>query len=160
LPSSYGLTRVPPLSPAWGCRKSGGVHSIPANGRNRPAVPAGLRLSFWIACISYNGFQGLYYGIRSALFMDITTPAVAATQFTAYMAMQNFAISYTSTWQGFSIVRFGYPKTLVLDCVAGLLPLVLLPFMKPKKTAADPAQSPDVFSGTMPGAAIPEGIGR
>ena len=36
---------------------------------------------------------------------------MAATQFTAYMAMQYFAISYTSTWQGFSIVRFGYPKT-------------------------------------------------
>ena len=45
--------------------------------------------------------------------MDITTPAVAATQFTAYMAMLNLVISYTSWWQGFAIERIGYPQTLV-----------------------------------------------
>ena len=60
-------------------------------------------------------FQGLYYGVRSAMFMDVTTPAVAATQFTAYMAMSNLAITYTSWWQGHAIVRWGYPITLVLD---------------------------------------------
>ncbi len=153
------MTAVPTLYLAWQMQQYGWIHSIAANAPDRPAVPAGLVQAFWIACISYNVFQGLYYGIRSALFMDITTPAVAATQFTAYMAMQNFAISYTSTWQGFSIVRFGYPKTLVIDCVVGLLPLVLLPFMKPKPGTAVATESQDVFAATAPGAAIPEGLG-
>jgi len=120
-------------------------------------VPAPLVTAFWIAVLSYNVFQGLYYGIRSALFMDITTPAVAATQFTAYMAMQNFAISYTSTWQGFAITRFGYPTTLVLDSIAGLLPLALLPFMAPPKRGATSAgQTPRAL---RPGEAIPDGLG-
>jgi hypothetical protein len=47
--------------------------------------------------------------------MDITTPAVAATQFTAYMALMNLCISYTATWQGYVVERIGYPSTLVLD---------------------------------------------
>ena len=36
--------------------------------------------TFWAAVIAFNVFQGLYYGVRSALFMDVTTPAVAATR--------------------------------------------------------------------------------
>jgi PAT family beta-lactamase induction signal transducer AmpG len=69
--------------------------------------------------IAFNVFQGLYYGVRSALFMDVTTPAVAATQFTAYMAMSNLVITYTSWWQGLSIVSWGYPVTLVMDSRCG-----------------------------------------
>ncbi len=153
------LTTVPTLYLAWQMQQHGWIHSIAADAPNRPAVPPALVQTFWIACISYNVFQGLYYGIRSALFMDITTPAVAATQFTAYMAMQNFAISYTSTWQGFSIVRLGYPKTLLLDCVAGLLPLLLLPFMAPKKQAAGSTNRRETLAGPTPGAAIPDGAG-
>jgi PAT family beta-lactamase induction signal transducer AmpG len=40
---------------------------------------------------------------------------VAATQFTAYMAMMNLAISYSATWQGIAIEALGYPKTLLID---------------------------------------------
>jgi PAT family beta-lactamase induction signal transducer AmpG len=36
--------------------------------------------------------QGLMYGTRSASFMAVTDPAVAANQFTAYMAMMNLAV--------------------------------------------------------------------
>jgi PAT family beta-lactamase induction signal transducer AmpG len=129
------LTALPTLYLAWQMQAHQWIHSIPANAPNRPPVPATLVTAFWIAGLAYSVFQGLHYGIRSALFMDITTPAVAATQFTAYMALQNFAISYTSTWQGFSITRFGYPLTLVFDCIAGLLPLLLLPFMALPKRA-------------------------
>ena len=80
--------------------------------------------------------------------MDITTPRVAATQFTAYMAMQNFVISYTANWQGRLVERWGYPRTLVVDCLFGLVGLALLPFMAPSKK---PAEIP-------PGAAVPEAI--
>ena len=97
---------------------------------------AALVTTFWLAVIAFNVFQGLYYGVRSALFMDVTTPAVAATQFTAYMAMSNLVISYTSWWQGLSIVSWGYPVTLVIDSVAGLVVLFLLPFMAARKDRA------------------------
>ena len=88
-------------------------------------------------------FQGLYYGIQSALFMDITTPRVAATQFTAYMAMLNLTISYTARWQGWAIERYGYPVTLVVDSVVGLFVLLLLPLMRPSRPqAATAAETP------------------
>jgi hypothetical protein len=51
--------------------------------------------------------------------MDITTPKVAATQFTAYMAMLNLTISYTAVWQGWAIEKLGYPATLTLDAALG-----------------------------------------
>jgi hypothetical protein len=65
--------------------------------------------------------------------MDITTPAVAATQFTAYMALINLCTTYTSTWQGYAVERIGYPSTLVLDSVVGLFGLLLLPLMQPRR---------------------------
>lgn len=85
--------------------------------------------------------NGLMYGTRTALFMDITTPAVAATQFTAYMALMNLVISYSATWQGWSIENWGYPLTLVLDGAAGMLCLACLPFMVPRAKAASPVNS-------------------
>ena len=65
--------------------------------------------------------------------MDVTTPAVAATQFTAYMALINLCISYTAAWQGYVVERIGYPSTLVIDSVVGLFGLLLLPLMQPRK---------------------------
>jgi PAT family beta-lactamase induction signal transducer AmpG len=151
------LTAVPTLWLAWELQRHNWIHSIPPDAANRPPVPPALLAAFWIACLTYQVFQGLYYGIRSALFMDITTPAVAATQFTAYMAMNNFAISYTSTWQGIAITKLGYPMTLVLDSVAGLLPILLLPLMTPPRRAGAPVHAP--FAAPRPGDAIPEGTG-
>ncbi len=149
------LTLLPTLYLAWQMQQAGWIHSIPANAANRPLPPPWLLGVFWTCVIAYNVFQGLYYGIRSALFMDITTPAVAATQFTAYMALQNYAIAYSSQWQGFSIERFGYPQTLVLDCILGGLPILLLPFMTPKRRDV-PGDA--ILAGPTPGAAIPEGM--
>jgi len=73
--------------------------------------------------------------------MDITNPAVAATQFTAYMALLNLCISYSAWWQGIAVERFGYPLTLLADCVFGLSALVLLPLMRPPQRAAAPAST-------------------
>jgi PAT family beta-lactamase induction signal transducer AmpG len=89
-----------------------------------------LVATFWMASISFSVFQGLYYGVRSALFMDVTTKAVAATQFTAYMALMNLCISYTAAWQGYAVERIGYPATLLLDCVLGMVGMLLLPLMR------------------------------
>ena len=53
--------------------------------------------------------------IRHALgpYMDICTPAVAATQFTAYMAMINLTVSYSSFWHGSAVGQWGYPTTMI-----------------------------------------------
>ena len=107
------LTVVPTLWLAWTMWQAGWIMPVDMKMANRPQPSTVLIVTFWATCIVYNVFQGLYYGIRSALFMDITTPAVAATQFTAYMALMNLCISYTATWQGYVVERIGYPATLV-----------------------------------------------
>jgi hypothetical protein len=83
--------------------------------------PAALVTAMWVATLTYAVAQGLMYGTRSAIFMDVTNPAVAATQFTAYMAMMNLAISYSATWQGIAIEALGYPNTLLIDALTRLL---------------------------------------
>ncbi len=101
-----------------------------------PAIPA-LVTALWIASLSYSVFQGLMYGTRSAIFMDVTNPVVAATQFTAYMAMMNLAISIAASWQGVAVEAWGYPVTLAVDAVTGLLCLLLLPALKREQTFSD-----------------------
>ncbi|HSH91321.1 MAG TPA: MFS transporter [Ramlibacter sp.] len=100
-----------------------------------PRAPGGAPMQelitiLWIASIWYAVFQGLMYGTRSAIMMDITNPRVAATQFTAYMAMMNLAIAIASTWQGIAVEAWGYPITLLVDCITGPLCILLLPAMK------------------------------
>lgn len=106
---------------------------MPVPHGSRVAPPA-LITAMWVATLTYAVAQGLMYGTRSAIFMDVTNPAVAATQFTAYMAMMNLAIAYSATWQGIAIEAWGYPKTLMIDGVTGLLCLIVLPLIKPSLT--------------------------
>ena len=128
-------------------QRAGWIMPIDTQAADRRVADPWLLTTFWVASISYAAFNGLMYGVRSALFMDVTTPAVAATQFTAYMAMLNFAISYSARWQGWAVERWGYPITLGIDAIAGLLCLALLPLMTLHR-----ARAPEV------GAAIPEAV--
>jgi PAT family beta-lactamase induction signal transducer AmpG len=129
-------TVLPGLCLAWMMSRHGWIMPVAPDLPGRP-VPAGAVVTaFWVACLAFAVFHGLMYGTRTALMMDITTPAVAATQFTAYMAIFNFVISYSATWQGFAVERWGYPITLAMDSAFGLFCLGLLPFLVPKKTAA------------------------
>jgi MFS transporter, PAT family, beta-lactamase induction signal transducer AmpG len=89
--------------------------------------------SFWVVVLLGSAFQGLLFATRSALYMDICTPAVAATQFTAYVAMVNLAIVYSSAWQGWCVDNLGYPSTLALDALLGMASLPLLLLMRPRK---------------------------
>ena len=111
-----------------------------------PTPPVGLIEAFWTANILFSVFQGLLYGTRTALFMDVCTPAVAATQFTAYMALLNFVTSYSSIWQGMAIDRWGYPLTLMIDAVFGMACVLLLPLMR--RAASAPA-APAIPSGAL-----------
>jgi PAT family beta-lactamase induction signal transducer AmpG len=141
-------TAVPTCYLAWVMQQHGWIMPVPMDMEARPVPAAGLVSMFWLMTIAYSVFQGLMYGTRTALFMDVTTPRVAATQFTAYMAMLNFVISYSAAWQGWAIEKYGYPITLAADGVVGLLCILLLPLMAVRKQAA-PIPGP---------AAVPEGV--
>ncbi len=119
------LTAIPGVWLAATMQQAGFI----APGHAGAVQDAAVMTTFWTLCIVFNFVQGLTYGSSSALYMDITTPAVAATQFTAYMALANLVTSYTSLWQGFAIVHYGYPITLVLDAGFGMISMVLLPWL-------------------------------
>ena len=98
------------------------------------------------------------YGAGTAVYMDITTPRVAGTQFTAYMALCNLAYAASSKWQGHAIERLGYPVTLGLDAFVGLVCLLVLPFVGARREPAPAAAGLVPPAGPGPGAAIPEGV--
>jgi PAT family beta-lactamase induction signal transducer AmpG len=123
------------LSDRFGRRRTLAVYlasmSLPVpQGATDRAVPAVLVTALWIATLTYSVALGLMYGTRSAIFMDVTNPAVAATQFTAYMALLNLSIAYSATWQGIAIEALGYPDTMLIDAIVGLFCLALLPWIR------------------------------
>lgn len=144
---AMAATALPTLALAWRMQRHGWVLPVAA-GSGRIA-PEALVQMMWASVIVYNVFQGLYYGVRAALFMDVTTPAVAATQFTAYMALMNLVTSYSALWQGHALARWGYPLTLAADAALGLLCLACLPWLRSMRA---------VHTGPSPGAPVPESI--
>ncbi|HID21947.1 MAG TPA: MFS transporter, partial [Planctomycetaceae bacterium] len=112
--------------------RHGWISPIPLEMENRPVAPAALVRAYWITSVLFAVCQGLLYGTRTALFMDICDPAVAATQFTAYMALMNFVTFYSGVWQAYGIRHWGYPTTLFVDAVFGLTCLMLLPWIRPR----------------------------
>ncbi len=115
----------------------GWIMPIPQGATNRPQVPVALVTALWIATLAYSVAQGLMYGTRSATMMDVTNPAVAATQFTAYMALMNLSISYSSTWQGIAVEAWGYPTTMLVDGIFGLACILVIPWLKRSDDAVD-----------------------
>jgi PAT family beta-lactamase induction signal transducer AmpG len=147
------LMAIPNLILAASMYGHGWVMPIDPRMPNRPTPAGSLVLIFWGATLVYTLFNGLMYGARSALYMDISNPAIAATQFTAYMAMMNFVISYSALWQGQSVVKWGYPATLVLDALFGLVCLVVLPLTMTRVPFAK--QAPARFEVVVPPPAAP-----
>jgi len=102
---------------------------VPMDMPNRPQ-PSEFLLHLYIGTgFLYGVFQGVIYGTRTALFMDICKPAVAGTQFTAYMAMLNLVNSYSTKWQCWIVEKIGYPKTLMMDVALGMVCLLFIPMM-------------------------------
>jgi|JI10StandDraft_1071094.scaffolds.fasta_scaffold51567_2 PAT family beta-lactamase induction signal transducer AmpG len=122
------LMSLPVLWMSWALQQAGYV--MPRPGGSAP-IPA-LISTLWATTLAFNVAMGLMYGTRSAVFMDITNPAVAATQFTAYMALMNLAIAFSATWQGVAIEALGFPMTMLFDALIGPLGLVLLPALRRK----------------------------
>lgn len=93
---------------------------------------------------------GLHLSAVSGLCMRLSNPAVAATQFTAYMALHNLPYSYSSAWQGAFANAHGYAATLRWDAVIALSGLLILYWVVPKRPReTSPASTPVVapFAG-------------
>jgi PAT family beta-lactamase induction signal transducer AmpG len=91
--------------------------------------------------IAHGLFFGMAYGVRPAIFMGMTNPAVAATQFTAFMGMGNLAISMGNYWQGIVAERFDYAAVLYLDALFVLVPLCLIPFLRNREPEEEPVMA-------------------
>jgi PAT family beta-lactamase induction signal transducer AmpG len=114
---------------------------------SKPVAPMTLLAFFWVTSCAYAWFQGLMYGARTALYMDVSNPAVAATQFTAYMAMLNVVIAYSAAWQGNRVEHWGYPLTLTVDAAAGLVCLAVLPLVRKPAPLAGPVPTDSPAAG-------------
>jgi PAT family beta-lactamase induction signal transducer AmpG len=90
-------------------------------------------LVFYGAIILHGLFFGMAFALSVAVFMGMTNPAVAATQFTAFMAMKNVTLSYSNYWQGVVAERVDYAMVLYIDAVLLLIPLLILPFLKSRE---------------------------
>jgi len=94
------------------------------------AIPATLVSGTLIV----HGFlYGMCFGTQAAVFMGITNPAVAATQFTAFMAMGNLVVSYTNYWQGLIAEQFDYARVLYIDSLLVIIPLITIPFLQSRE---------------------------
>lgn len=93
---------------------------------------------FFATIITHGLVFGMGYGVHKAVFMGMTNPAVAATQFTAFMAMGNLAIGYTNYWQGQVAEEFDYSTVLYLDSLLIIAALALLPFVGSRTRQAAP----------------------
>jgi len=89
--------------------------------------------TFWWVAIAYSFVAGLIAGTGPAVFMGLTSPIVAGTQFAGYMALRNFVYGYSANWQGAYADVVGYARTLRLDALIAFVPIVFLFFLKPAR---------------------------
>lgn len=130
----YLMTIFPTLILAWQISTTG-LTNIPI-------------MLFRTLILSHSLLFGMAFAVRIAMFMGMTNPAVAATQFTAYMALSNLAISMGNYWQGMVAERMDYSAVLYLDAAIVTLALCVLPFLKDRE-AAHPVTA-DLAEQTVP----------
>jgi PAT family beta-lactamase induction signal transducer AmpG len=117
---AYFLTALPTAFLGWQITQLG-LSSVP-------------QLQFYGLIILHGLFFGMAFGVRNAIFMGMTSPAVAATQFTAFMGMSNLAISLGNYWQGFMAERFDYSTVLYIDSLLAVLIIGVIPFLRERES--------------------------
>jgi PAT family beta-lactamase induction signal transducer AmpG len=93
---------------------------------------------FWNWMVIYSFAAGLTNAASIAVYMGLTSPKIAGTQFTGYMALKNLVYTYSSNWQGRMAEARGYPTPLRLDCLIALLPILLYPWLRPSTRSKEP----------------------
>jgi len=105
---------------ALACTASAGSSPISRRSeRAPPPSPARARLSVLGLTLAYAVFRA---DVRrgTAIYMDVRRPRFAATSSPLH-GLCNLVYSYTSTWQGRALEHWGYPTTLTLDALFGLI---------------------------------------
>lgn len=90
----------------------------------------GWHLLVWLAIASFG--VGVFTASSYALFMDLTQPLIAATQFSAFMGATNGCESWSSYVSGQIIERHSYSAAMLLMSGASLIALPLLAAMRAK----------------------------
>jgi MFS family permease len=93
-------------------------------------------LMVWLAATAFG--IGLFTASSYALFMDITQPAIAATQFSAFMGATNGCESWSSYASGRVIGAFGYPAAMLAMSLVSLIALPLVTMLRPEKAHDKP----------------------
>ena len=124
---AYALTAAPTLMLGMQI-SAGGLQSVPIDW-------------FYGLIVAHGLCSGMAFGVRNAIFMGMTNPAVAATQFTAFMGMANMAISIGNYWQGIVAESLGYAVVLYLDALFAVLVILVIPFLREReeRSVAKPA---------------------
>jgi len=132
-------TLLPTLWMGWQLHSAGWTYPVEGAADGTWPRHEALINAWWIAGLIYSMFQGLMYGIRTAFYMDIVEPKIAATQFTAYMAMLNLVTIYSYWWEGLAITSvekggwgLTYLQIFLVDAGIGALFLLVIPFVKPR----------------------------
>jgi len=91
---------------------------------------AGITISqYFVAALLFYLAMGMHYGTSAAIFMGLTNPAIAATQFTGFMALRNLTISYTNAWQGAAVDAWDYSTMFYIDAGLAIIPILVIPFL-------------------------------
>jgi predicted MFS family arabinose efflux permease len=80
---------------------------------------------------------GVVYATSLALFMNITNPRLGATQFQVYMSCLNLKDAWAMKLGGRWAESISAPAMFGLGAMVELLPLVLLPWLDPRRAQAD-----------------------
>ena len=115
-----------------GCLSALAVTDLAADQAN------GLHLQVLIAATAFG--IGLFTVALYAMYMDMTMPAIAATQFSAFMGATNGCESWSTFAMGRLVGRFGYPVGILTLAAVSLFSLPLLLGMG-RERERSPAQS-------------------
>ena len=133
------LTLIPTVWMGWRLKAEGWDFPLPAGPDGTWPRHEGLILAWWIAGLVYSVFSGLMYGIRTAFYMDIVEPRIAATQFTACMALLNLSTSLCYWWEGQATTEVAkggwgltYYQIFLIDALVGGVFVFLIPFARPR----------------------------
>lgn len=124
----YALTVIPVLYLATLVSGDGGLAALSVS-------------KYFPAALAFSLFMGLHYGTSAAIFMGLTNPVIAATQFTGFMALRNLTISYTNAWQGAAVDRFDYGTMFYIDAALAILPILVIPFLRERAERQEPPSS-------------------
>lgn len=80
----------------------------------------------------YTGY-GMFTASSYALFMDLTMPGIAATQFSAFMGATNGCEAWAGYTTGRLVKGLGYSGAFAMMAVASVVALLLLPGLRPAR---------------------------